>query len=249
MIKEELWMFKYIIRNMCRQVFSWTEKIETWRRFWDSYRNYKKITSPDWQPSLQYLYPCLGDDTKETIIEPTYYYQDAWAFEKIVNQKPDFHIDVGSHNKYVTFLSKIIKVIMVDIRPLSLPMDSLKFCRGSIGNLPFKNASVPSVSSLCVVEHVGLGRYGDPLDPNGSECAINELKRIIQPGGDLYISLNVDDSNRVYFNAHRAFQVDYLIKLFKPFEVIESRYIYGKEYGSEIKPGFGTGCYHLKNVL
>ncbi len=29
-----------------------------------------------------------------------------------------------------------------------------------------------------VVEHVGLGRYGDPLDPDGDLKAIAELKRV-----------------------------------------------------------------------
>ena len=68
---------------------------------------------------------------------------------------------------------------MVDICPWSLPLDTVEFRKGSILNLPFEDATVPSVSSLCVVEHIGLGRYGDPLDPYGSEKAIQELKRIV----------------------------------------------------------------------
>jgi hypothetical protein len=97
-----------------------------------------------------------------------------------------------------------------------------------------------------VVEHIGLGRYGDPLDPEGSVKAFLELKRIVQPGGDLYVSVPVDDVNRIYFNAHRAFAEDYLLKLFAPFEVRERRYIYGSEFGAQLKTGFGTGCYHLR---
>jgi SAM-dependent methyltransferase len=200
------------------------------------------------QPKLEYLYPCLGDDTGETPIEPIYFYQDTWAFEKIIQQHPKSHVDVGSHHKFVALLSKVVPVTMVDIRPLSLPLDSLKFLEGSILDLPFEDESVSSLSSLCVLEHIGLGRYGDPFDPNGTEKAIEELKRVISPGGDLYVSIPIDDQNRIYFNAHRAFDEGYIIKLFDPLIVEEKRYIYGKRFTDLREAGFGIGCYHLRNV-
>jgi hypothetical protein len=34
-----------------------------------------------------------------------------------------------------------------------------------------------------VVEHIGLGRYGDPIDPDGDLKAISELKRVVQKRG------------------------------------------------------------------
>ncbi len=191
------------------------------------------------------LYPCIGDDTAQTVIEPIYFYQDSWAFEKIVSARPASHVDVGSHHKYVALLSKVVPVTMVDIRPLSLPLDTLNFVEGSILALPFADGSLSSLSSLCVVEHIGLGRYGDPLDPAGSELAIAELKRVVAPGGDLYISVPLDDTNRVYFNAHRAFSEAYLVAMFAPFEIRERRYIYRGRFVREPESGFGVGCYHL----
>jgi SAM-dependent methyltransferase len=182
----------------------------------------------------------------QTPIEPIYFYQDAWGFEKIVSQRPEFHVDVGSHHKFVALLSKVVPVTYVDIRPLSLPLDPLKLVCGSILNMPFKNGSLSSLSSLCVVEHIGLGRYGDPLDWQGTEKAINELKRILAPGGDLYLSIPLDDENIVYFNAHRAFNEEYVVSLFEPLEIVERRYIYGSEFLSKPRRGFGTGCYHLR---
>jgi len=134
----------------------------------------------------------------------------------------------------------------VELCPLSLPVDTLEFRGGSILNLPFVDGAVPSVSSLCVVEHIGLGRYGDPLDPFGTEKAIEELKRIVQPGGDLYLSLPLHDENRTYVNAHRAFSEDYPLDSFEPFQVVERRYIYGRDFSEQRKQGFGTGCYQLR---
>ena len=204
------------------------------------------MAAADKKPLLCNLYPCVHDKTATTVIEPTYFYQDIWAFEHIVANRPQYHVNVGSHHKYVALLSRILPVTMVDIRPLSLPLQGLNFRKGSILQLPYEDGSVPSVSSLCVVEHIGLGRYGDPIDPDGTGKALSELKRIVAPGGNLYLSIPLDDENRTYFNAHRAFSEEYLLSLFHPLEVVEKRYIFGNEYGTERKPGFGTGCYWLR---
>lgn len=238
---------RFLLRKLrYRQLsMSWLNRSQ-WRRFWQTFRAYSALSNRDRQPQWSHLYPCLGDNTAQTEIEPTYFYQDAWAFEEIVKKRPDWHVDVGSHHKYVALLSKVVAVTMVDIRPLSLPLESLKFQQGSILDLPFEDRSVPSISSLCVVEHIGLGRYGDPLDPEGTEKAIAELKRVVSPGGRLYLSLPLDDENRTYFNAHRAFTEEYVMDLCKPFEVCDRRYIYGERFLKSPKTGFGVGCYHLQ---
>jgi SAM-dependent methyltransferase len=72
---------------------------------------------------------------------------------------------------------------MVDIRPVDIAVEGFVF--GSVLALPFPNASQASLSSVCVIEHIGLGRYGDELDPRGSEKAAAELTRVLAPRGDL----------------------------------------------------------------
>lgn len=245
---EFTWMTRYLRRRIAPRAALKGLKAELlgWRRFWQSYRQYNALARSEYQIDLRYLYPCIGDDTAETKIEPIYFYQDAWAFEKIVQARPPHHVDIGSHHKYVALLSKVVPVTMVDIRPLSLPLDTLSFRKGSILNLPFEDGSLPSVSSLCVVEHIGLGRYGDPLDPHGTKKALEELKRIIQPGGDLYLSVPLDNENRTYFNAHRAFTEEYILELCRPFMLLERKYIFGNTFGDQRGAGFGTGCYHLR---
>ncbi|MGI8820717.1 MAG: DUF268 domain-containing protein [Chthoniobacterales bacterium] len=214
------------------------------RNYWQSYLKYKSMG--DDSPDVGNFFPCLDDDTGHTPIDASYYYQDAWAFENIAAARPSLHVDVGSHHKFVSLLSKVVPTTMVDLRPLPVALDSLKFLQGSILDLPFANEALPSLSSLCVVEHIGLGRYGDPLDPRGSEKAFAELMRVVAPGGDLYVSVPVDDINRTYFNAHRAFAEDYLLTLFSPFVVVEKRYIYREQFVDHLQAGFGTGCYHLR---
>lgn len=242
-IKRILRLFKQYAQRRLSRLLAFTKN---WTRFWVSYIQYRRLMPPGSQPPLRDLYPQVHDATAVTPLDPTYFYQDAWAFEKIVAARPDWHVDVGSHHKYVSLLSKVLPVTMVDIRPLPTPLESLEFQPGSILSMPFPDDSVPSLSSLCVIEHIGLGRYGDPLDPDGTVKAIRELVRILAVGGNLYVSVPIDDTNRTFFNAHRAFYEADLLRLFWPLQVIEKRYIYGTRFVEHIESGFGTGCYHLR---
>lgn len=198
---------------------------KAWKKFWHQYRQYKAMCPPDQQPTLQNLYPFIHDGSNETPVEPIYFYQDAWAFEKIAHRNPKQHVDVGSHHKYVSLLSKIVPVTMVDIRPLSISMDTISFRKGTITELPFEDRSLESISSLCVVEHIGLGRYGDPLDPDGTTKAISELCRVLAPGGHLYISLPVGDKSFVAFNAGRVLSLKEFRALIQPLRIVEEKYI------------------------
>ena len=58
----------------------------------------------------------------------------------------------------------------------------------------------------------------------------------------------VDNENKIYFNAHRAFTRDYILELFDGFEVLDEKYHYGiKMYDAyDETKGFGTGLYKLK---
>src|SRR5450432_3142416 len=115
------WMTRYSAHSLYRQVTSLPRQAAQWQRFWNSYQEYNRLAPSDQQAASQDLYPALGDDTDQTYIEPIYFYQDTWAFGLIVRQRPQVHVDIGSHHKFVALLSKVVPVTMVDIRPLSLP--------------------------------------------------------------------------------------------------------------------------------
>jgi SAM-dependent methyltransferase len=219
-------------------------KLNKW--FNQQFAEFNKLTNNENRALKENLYPCLFDNTSHTVIEPTYFYQDSWAFEQIVKNLPKSHIDIGSQHTFVALLSKVVPLTMIDIRPLSLSLQTINFIKGDILHIPFEDNSIESLSSLCVVEHIGLGRYGDPLDPEGSIKAFKELARVIKKGGNLYLSVPVEKNNKVYFNAHRSFNIEYVLSFFKDFDLIDSKYIYGKEFTISRRDGFGTGCFHLK---
>ena len=240
------WLLKWLWRSLVTELRAGVRNLGALPRFVSGYLRYARLAGPEGRPRARHLYPCLGDDVGVTAIEPTYFYQDAWAFERIVEARPAAHLDVGSHHKYVALLSKVVPVTMVDIRPLSLPMESLRFQAGSILALPYPDRSVASLSSLCVVEHIGLGRYGDPIDPAGAWKALDELKRVMAENGDLYVSVPIHDTPRVYFNAHRAFSEAELLARVAPLELVQARYIYGERFVEAREKGLGIGCYHLR---
>lgn len=247
MVGEVAWMMKHAALSSARFLLRrLPQDLASWWRFWKRYMSYKKLSARELPPSMGDLFPVPGEDRGETSVEPIYFYQDVWAFDRIVQAKPSFHVDIGSHHKFVALLSKVVPLAMVDIRPLSCTLESLSFCCGSILQLPFKDSSLSSVSCICVVEHIGLGRYGDPLDPRGTQKAVQELKRIVKPGGDLYMSVPVNDRDTICYDAHRAFAESTIIELFLPFEIVERRYIFGNQFVTRLEPGFGTGCYHFR---
>jgi SAM-dependent methyltransferase len=241
-------MFKYYINKLIDFLRDLKRETGKWGRYWNEFEKYKHLSGRNNDELFPALYPCIHDYISVTPIEPTYFYQDAWAFELIVKRKPESHVDVGSHHKFVALLSKVVPLTMVDIRPLELPLNTIAFREGSILELPFGDNSIASLSCLCVVEHIGLGRYNDPLDAWGSAKAIQELKRVLAHQGRLYLSVPIGEQNVVAFNAGRIFTLKYIQELIKPLEIVEQKFIVGCSFQNdyEARPRFGTtGLFEL----
>jgi len=165
-------------------------------------------------------YPILNEKTTVTPFDSHYFYQDIWAFKKIYTSKTKTHIDVGSRVIFVGLLSAITKTTFIDIRPLKVNLENFESIKGSILSTPYQNNSIVSLSCLHVAEHIGLGRYGDPLDPLGTKKACKELARILTPGGNLFFSLPVGKP-RLCFNAHRIHSPKQIINYFKDLRLVE----------------------------
>jgi SAM-dependent methyltransferase len=235
--------------RVLRNKYSLMQKITELAGFFSDYRKYRSIEhNKNFLLRTADLYPRLFDKTATTGIDPVYFYQDTWCARKIFENKPVRHYDVGSKADLVGTISQFTPTTMVDIRPLTVSLPELSFIEGSILALPFKDGEISSLSSICVIEHIGLGRYGDPLDPFGSEKSAKELSRVLAPGGSLYLSVPIDKNNTVYFNAHRAFTREYIIGLFGSLQKIEEKYIYGSTLYDSYDPtrGFGTGLFWFK---
>jgi SAM-dependent methyltransferase len=170
-------------------------------RYACSYRAFKRLGG---KARLRDTYPCLADRTRYTQFDPHYFYQAAWIARRLAEARPAHHVDVASHNMILAVVSGFVPCTFIDFRPLPVNLPNLDSQGGSILGLPLADRSVSSLSCLHVIEHIGLGRYGDPLDVAGDVKAARELARVLAPGGRLYLVTPIGRP-RIEFNAHRVF--------------------------------------------
>ncbi len=107
------------------------------------------------------------------------------------------------------------------MRPITAHLDGLTTMPGTVLKLPFNDNEVPGLTTMCVLEHIGLGRYGDPINPNGTEDAVAEIARVIAPRGIVIYSVPVG-RDLLEFNANRRFRYEKAKSLFKGWEIVDT---------------------------
>lgn len=162
-------------------------------------------------------FPCLSDRFAESgETKGTYFHQDLLVARRVFKNNPVLHVDVGSRiDGFVAHVASFRKVTVLDIRALTSSIPNVEFEQvDMMGKLPDRLvSSTDSLSCLHAMEHFGLGRYGDPVRHDGYLLGIENLYLLLKKGGRLYFSVPIG-SQRVEFNAHRVFSVQYLIDLF-----------------------------------
>lgn len=199
----------------------------------DAFR-YKRL-DPSARIFTRSLYPRLHDRTSMTPVDAQYFYQQLWAFEHIMRLRPPRHVDIGSSYQMSGYLAAFLPTEFVDIRPIDVEREGLTVTRGSLLALPFPSQSVPSLSCLHVLEHIGLGRYGDPLDPHGTEHACRELSRVLSPEGSLYVSVPIGEE-RLCFNAHRVTSPSRVLTWFPDLSLQEFSAVDGRRFRAHADP-------------
>jgi SAM-dependent methyltransferase len=202
---------------------------------------------------LRDSYPCLFDATGHTPFDPHYFYQAHWATDRIVRSHAQRHFDIGSDIGFIGMLTIHLPITFLDIRPLKAKVAALTCVAGSILALPFENNSVESLSCLHVAEHVGLGRYGDGLNPSGTKNACAELQRVLAPKGNLFFSVPVGRP-RVCFNAHRIHSPSQILEYFRGLMLVEfsavddgGNYLVNVNIDQLEKSTYGCGLFWFRN--
>jgi SAM-dependent methyltransferase len=189
---------------------------------WRGYRAQARARGEE-APAGANLWPILADR-----VEPGgtasghYFHQDLWAARRVFSASPRAHLDVGSRvDGFVAHLLTFRAVTVVDIRPLGSTVPGLTFVQADATSLDgIPDGTYPSVSSLHVIEHVGLGRYGDQLHPDGWRDALSALQRVLAPAGRLYLGVPIG-AERVMFNAHRIFAPQTVITAVSDCDLVE----------------------------
>ena len=186
-----------------------------WRYQGDFYRLKRQNQAALSKWSIRLNYPCLKDFYDQSgTAKGHYFHQDLLVAQKIFARSPIKHVDIGSRiDGFVAHVASFRKIEVFDYREL----------RAQVANVTFKQCDLlapptelhlycDSLSCLHVIEHVGLGRYGDPIDLFGHHKALDSLARILKPGGILYLSAPFGEE-RIEFNAHRVFSLATLVEM------------------------------------
>lgn len=185
---------------------------------------YRKMNTRDtFRIQEDFLYPVITDKYAEAGSMSNYFWQDLWAARLIYKSGIRSHFDIGSRiDGFIAHLLAMdIKVTLIDVRKFPGNVENLyTFISDATNLLQLKDSSIESMSALCSLEHFGLGRYGDPIDPEACFRCFKNIQAKLKSGGHLYISVPIG-KERVEFNAHRVFYANTIINCFDQMKLIE----------------------------
>lgn len=220
----------------------------------------KNNVHPTMQIKEEYFAPIYTDKVAKAGSIKSYFWQDLWAARKIYKESPEIHYDIGSRvDGFVAHLLTFRDhVNLIDIRPLDREVDGLEFTCADATNLDgFEDNSIESLSALCSLEHFGLGRYGDEIDPDACYKCFKAIGRKVKEGGNVYLSVPVGKEH-LEFNAHRIFYASTIVDAFPEFRLEEYSCTYNGyiEYNIDIHKydeditlgGNRFGLFHLRKV-
>lgn len=156
------------------------------------------------------LVPCLHDWSEEGgATKNEYFWQDLLVARWIFEARPQRHVDVGSRvDGFVAHVASFREIEVFDVRPISRQIQSIKFTQADLMSstgLPVTEGGYcDSLSCLHALEHFGLGRYGDPIDPVGYQRGLANMTLLLRSSGVFYLSVPIG-RERVEFNANRVF--------------------------------------------
>lgn len=176
-------------------------------------RRQKEQKAPEWNlvfssPSFDDRYQPAGTASGQ------YFHQDLLVARRIFERKPRRHVDVGSRvDGFVAHVAVFREIECLDIRPLSSTQPNISFRQCDVFDLPAEfRECCDSLSCLHVLEHFGLGRYGDPVDIDGHLRGFDSLCAILERDGMLYLSVPIG-IERIDFNAERVFGVNTVLNM------------------------------------
>lgn len=186
--------------------------IGDWRRF----RRASRASSSPFPVSA--LVPRLGDNAGSAgALMGHYFYQDLYVAQRIFALNPSRHVDVGSRiDGFVAHVAAYRQIEVLDVRVLPVAIHNVSFRQCDLtAPLPDElRGQFDSVSCLHALEHFGLGRYGDPVDPDGHIKGLANLAALLKTGGRLFVSFPIGP-HRVEFNAHRVFGLPEALAMFR----------------------------------
>ncbi|MGD9638883.1 MAG: DUF268 domain-containing protein [Alphaproteobacteria bacterium] len=183
------------------------KKLLSLRYLYRFFTNYKQFVNNGGK--ITKLCPVLSNfNSSAGLDKGHYFHQDLLVASYINKANPERHIDIGSRiDGFVAHVASFREIEVMDIRELNpLKHKNIKFIQSDLMQYDDKyNDATDSISCLHAIEHFGLGRYGDPINPNGHIAGFKNILKMLKKNGMLYISFPIGKENQVLFNIHRIF--------------------------------------------
>ncbi|MBX3234843.1 MAG: class I SAM-dependent methyltransferase [Nitrospiraceae bacterium] len=133
-------------------------------------------------------------------------------------------LDLGCcHSRLpIALASRGYQVVGMDFNPYPYAHPGLRSIRGDIMQIPFADRTFSAVLAVSVIEHIGIGHYGEPEANVGDQVAVQEVARILKPGGKALIS--VPYGRRLTNDWMRVYDQARLRKLIAPLSIERIEY-------------------------
>ena len=242
---------KSIVHKIYRAFILLKQLITVIKQYW----YFKTHNLPRFAISWNDRWLQLRDATSTTGFDRHYVFHTAWASRIISETQPNSHVDIASSRYFVSSVSAFVPTTFIDFRPADLNLSGLTSKSGTLMQLPYEDNCIESLSCMHVVEHIGLGRYGDDLDYDGDLKSAKELARVLRPGGSLLFVVPVSGQARIQFNAHRIYTFEQVVNLFPELQLVEfslipddgatEGLIRNADPQLVVKQKYGCGCFHF----
>jgi hypothetical protein len=252
------------IRNLLKKilpiVFSSNSKVfqrlsdyANFRHFIETSSNFDKRFEIHWSDRLFYR-----DGGADKHFDTHYIYHTAWAARILKSNPIPMHYDFSSSLYFSGIVSAYQPVTFLDIRPASLNISNYNSGVYDLmdGN-KIQNGELESISCMHVIEHIGLGRYGDTINPEGDILAAKELQRIAANKAKLLIVVPVG-RQIIRFDAHRIYNYEHVVKMFSdcklvscaliPDDALHKGIIYNPQPNQFNNQKYGCGCFEFEKI-
>ncbi|MDC3396800.1 DUF268 domain-containing protein [Candidatus Pelagibacter sp.] len=183
-------------------------------KYIQDYFLYKKLGG-----KVKNFYPILEDfNVSAGNIKNHLFHADLLTSQNVFKNNPSKHLDIGSRiDGVVAQIASFRKLDVFDIREIDIkPHQNINFLKKDIiqNDEMHDYEKYDSISSIGCIAHVGLGRYGDKIDPEGYKKAIKSISNLSKNDCYVYILTPVGNEG-VEFNAHWIFNPSKIIDEFK----------------------------------
>lgn len=176
----------------------------------------------------------------------------------LATSRPRRHVDISSSACFAAVAAAFVPVEFCSPRPDPPKVPGARVRTIDVDELPFRDASIESISCAGIVESLGVGLDGDALDADADLESIAELKRILASDGSLLFVCPVGKPRAVP-GSHRVYAFGQVLDYFGGLDLEEFSLISDGDMGEALlvnpdqrladRQSHGVGCFWFRKPV